>query len=77
MPLPSEKQAAISSIVLKQLLGRNQGKTAAGLAAAFLFFFFSSCCCADHLNRGTQSSEAHCKPNKEVEEEKEGEADKS
>lgn len=75
MPLPSEKQAAISSIVLKQLLGRDQGKTAAGLAAAFLFF--PSCCCADHLNHGTQSSEAHCKPNKEVEEEKEGEADKS
>lgn len=65
-----EKPAAVFPIVLKQLLGRDQGGDCCQLNCSFHSYH-----CAGHLNHGIQSSQAHCKPNKEVE--KEGEADKS
>jgi len=65
-----EKVVAVPTIVLKQLLVRDQGVTVAFFESSFLSYH-----CADNLNHRIQSSKVQCKPNKEAE--KEGEEDKS
>lgn len=65
-----DKVVVVPTILLKQILWRDQGGDCCHLKCSF-----HSCNCADYVHHRTQRSQAHCKPNKEVA--KEGEADKS